>query len=328
MTDKIEQKNTNKPYAGNAHDTFFRELFESEKTVTALLGLALTEEQLAPLDLDAVQLERRSWPAKDGLGGSRADLVVSARLKAGGEVAVQFVCEHKSHPDSQLMLQLLKYQAHLYVHQSAAAVVPILVYHGRRKGWPAWRTFQQQRMSRLPADFVSQFSPCLLDFGMLVLNLHDEAVKNQLSALPLDIRLSLEAMAGIWQADEDVFVDLLIRSRQLPDRLRVAVMSPIANYLIRVHRRITIGTLTQRVNERIEGDTVMQRLSDSWIMMSKEELREQIKLYYYYEGKGDGEENHAIETARRMINLGFTDAQISKSVALPVGQIEDLRKSS
>ncbi len=270
-----------------------------------------------------MQLERRSWPAKDGLGGSRADLVVSARLKAGGEVAVQFVCEHKSHPDSHLMQQL-KFQAHLYVHQRAAAVVPIVVYHGRRKGWPAWRTFQQQRMGRLPADFVTQFSPCLLDFGMIVLNLHDETLKDQLVTLPLEVRLSLEVLAGIWHADEDVFVDLLSRSRRLPDRLRVSVMSTIANYLIRVHRRITIGTLTQRVNERMEGDTVMARLSDSWIMMSKQELREQIKLYYHYEGK----EKNAIETARRMLQLGFTDEQISESVALPLSRVNDLRNGS
>lgn len=130
----------------------------------------------------------------------RADLVVSVRLKTDENLSIYVLTEHKSQPDRDLTAQLLKYQTHLYVQQKAAAVLPIVVYHGQRKNWPNWRDFVQSR--NLPNRFAEDFAEMLVSFGVAIVNLRDQSYRDQFDQIDLDVGLGFRLMADIWEANE------------------------------------------------------------------------------------------------------------------------------
>ncbi|MFN4257235.1 MAG: Rpn family recombination-promoting nuclease/putative transposase [Saprospiraceae bacterium] len=119
------------------------------KIAEAHLRDALDAELLASLDLATLRLADDSYLAS-GLEEFFSDVVWRCNLLAGPEVAVCFLFEHKSHPpDWPIHVQLLQYKLGIWRDDLSEGrpltlVVPIVVYHGRRK-WkrePFWAQFR------------------------------------------------------------------------------------------------------------------------------------------------------------------------------------------
>ncbi len=214
---QVQLKRVRKP-----HDNFFKSAFHDKQTVRALLKLVLTRQQLAHIDFRTVKIEKRIW----------ADLVVSCRFRNGSPLTMYFLCEHKSYPDSQLMLQLLRYQTELYVYEGATAVIPITIYHGRNKNWTPQLEFQKAQMQSIPETCIESFGQQMLNFRNTMVNLHEEQVRKELPELPLDAQIPLQLMSEIWQAEEQVIVNLMNRIRPLVKKVRAKLVGICADYSV------------------------------------------------------------------------------------------------
>ena len=298
------------------HDNFFKSAFHDNKTVRALLKLVLTRQQLANIDLRTVKIENRNL----------ADLVVSCRFRNGSPLTMHFLCEHKSYADRQLMLQLLRYQTHLYVYEDATAVLPITIYHGRNKNWAPQLDFQKAQFQAMPETCIESFAHLLLNFRNTMVNLHDEQVRKQLPDLPLDAQFPLQLMSQIWQADEQVLIKLMSQIRPLIKKVRAKLVGICADYLINVKKQITIESIIEKMINQPDGEKMSSEFSELLsIWYTKEELQERIREFDNLQAKLAVREEVRREIATKLIQHGMLLDEVSQITELPVETLESLQ---
>ncbi len=330
MAKKFNRQNGSQQRSGNAHDKFFRSLFWNTTKIKAILKLAFSAQQLTHFDLSTIVIEQREWLDADEMREHRADLVVTLRLKSGQDMSIYVLTEHKSQPDKELMVQLLKYQTHLYVHQAADAVLPVVVYHGRRQSWPSGRTFLQFR--KLPGEFTEDFNDMLLNFGVSLVNLRLQTNRSRLSEVDLDVGLGLKLLADIWEADEKTFAKLMEQSLALPEKVRMSLIRRSALYLQKIKPEVTIDSMNKEIQKRLPGDKAMQTIAEEWSWLTKDDIMESRWLEGLAEGKSEGlAEGYAKakqEYAQRLVNKGMSDDEVSEITDLTLDEIRQLKNGS
>ena len=314
-------------------------MFSTVDSVIALLELVLSKRQLALLDLDTIKFENRRWAKDSAPGYLEADLVVSVRLRCGKRISLHFLIEHKSYRAPKLMLQLLNYLNRLYVSDDAKVVVPIVIYHGKQMRWPAWRTFRDAQHGDLPEDFLAEFGPLLLNFGMIFVNLRDKSIANRISRLPLHVHLALESMANIWNADIDSIGKIMVRSRQAQGQSRFELLKYFVMYLTMYNSDITISKLFEKINFKFTGEKVMQDLEISFINYLRENVDEQRAIMGFdeafqqvreegrEEGRELGEDNKLRNVIGKLTQKGVSEEKICDLLDLTPERIKELQES-
>ena len=310
-------------------------MFSTVDSVIALLELVLSKRQLALLDLDTIKFENRRWAKESAPGYFEADLVVSVRLRCGKRISLHFLIEHKSYRAPKLMLQLLNYLNRLYVSDDAKVVVPIVIYHGKQMRWPAWRTFHDAQHGDLPEDFLAEFGPLLLNFGMIFVNLRDKSIANRISRLPLHVHLALESMANIWNADIDSIGKIMVRSRQVQDQSRFELLKYFVMYLTMYNSGITISKLLGQINFKITGEKVMQDLEIEFRRYLREDVNEQREIMGFdeglqqgrEEGREEGADNNLREVIGKMTRKGMSEQDLCNLLDLTPEKVKELRES-
>ena len=138
------------------HDCFFRENFGRPAIAQDFLRHHLAPAILAEIDLDSLTIAKDSYVTPE-LRQIYSDLVYRVAYRGKDhdqELTIYLLFEHKSQPDSWVMLQLLRYivaSGDDYRKQHPKArrlppVYPLVLYHGRR----AWR---------VPAHFHDLVAP-------------------------------------------------------------------------------------------------------------------------------------------------------------------------
>ena len=158
------------------HNDFFSGHFRTPESVSSLLKLALSPEELELFDLDTLRVESGNLTDAASLRGIHSELVASVRLKNGEPLTVSVVVEHKSYPYSQVMSQILWYVARLY-KDGSRVVLPILIYHGRRR-WRRKKSFHAFQHAGLPGEFMACFGRRLVDFEAIELSLREPALRD------------------------------------------------------------------------------------------------------------------------------------------------------
>ncbi len=120
--------------AKEPHDTFFRQLLAQPAMVADFVQNYLPAEVVALLDLTKLQPERDTF-VDPRLRKHFSDLLYSVPLKSGGKVYLYLLFEHKSRPDKQARLQLLRYMIRIWEQEwrkrgQISPIVPLLFYHG------------------------------------------------------------------------------------------------------------------------------------------------------------------------------------------------------
>jgi hypothetical protein len=134
MTKKLkqgDQQDTPK----EPHDTFFRQLLTQPQVVADFVKNYLPADVVAMLDLTQLQPEKETF-VDVRLRKHFSDLLYSVPLKSGGKVFLYLLFEHKSQPDKQARLQLLRYMVRIWEQEwrkrrQLSPIVPILFYHGQ-----------------------------------------------------------------------------------------------------------------------------------------------------------------------------------------------------
>ena len=237
------------------HNDFFSGHFRTPESVSSLLKLALSPEELELFDLDTLRVESGNLTDPASLRGIHSELVASVRLKDGEPLTVSVVVEHKSYPYRQVMSQILWYVARLY-KDGAKVVLPILIYHGR-KPWRRKKSFQAFQHASLPGEFMARFGRRLVDFEAIELSLREPGLEGQLSELPLVERVVLRVMAEIWEADASDYAQWMDEIRVLPHSQQRELSASLREYFVNVSK-VNKMTVVRKVREMHLGDEYMQ----------------------------------------------------------------------
>lgn len=126
------------------HDQYFKSSLRRPEVAADLLAHYLPPEVVALMDLGSLQLQEGSFIDVD-LREQQSDLLFRARLLSGGDTYIFLLFEHKSFVYRLTAFQLLRYQVRIWERDLQRAgrravtlcpIIPIVVYHGRRR-WTA-----------------------------------------------------------------------------------------------------------------------------------------------------------------------------------------------
>lgn len=126
------------------HDALFRSTFSTPAHAAELLRSILPAEVCAQIEWGSLQVV-----AGDRIGRvleeRRIDLLLSARI-AGREMHLMFLVEHRSTPQTRMVVRILEYMAALWravpETDSLVPILPIVVHHGPT-GWTAPRSMRE-----------------------------------------------------------------------------------------------------------------------------------------------------------------------------------------
>ena len=306
------------------HNDFFSGHFRTRESVSSLLQLALSPEELELFDLDTVRVESGNLTDAASLRGIHSELVASVRLKDGEQLTVSVVVEHKSYPYSQVMSQILWYVARLY-KDGARVVLPILIYHGR-KPWRRKKSFHAFQHASLPGEFMACFSQRLVDFEAIELSLREPGMEGRLSELPLVERVVLRVMSEIWEADASNYAQWMDEIRVLPHSQQRELSASLREYFVNVSK-VNKMTVVRKVREMHLGDEYMQHELELLEDLSNETVdsaaRKGRKI-----GLEQGRRETAYETAKRLIQLGSSDEFIREATLLSAEEISKIKNGS
>ena len=120
------------------HDKLFKGLLDQPGAAGALLRERLPPEISCLLTDDPPELVEGAF-VDEALHASQSDRLFRAFLKAGGEVLLYVLIDHKSTPEPGIILQLLGYMVRIWVRyaggkarllRSLPPILPLIVYHG------------------------------------------------------------------------------------------------------------------------------------------------------------------------------------------------------
>ncbi len=122
------------------HDAMFRAMLEDVDRADRLVRDSLPEEIAALLADTPVRQVPGSW-IDEALAGHQADALFEGELTNGGTALVYLLLEHKSYPDPEVPVQLLRYLSRIWSTHIVGKgttgglppIVPVVYYHGARR---------------------------------------------------------------------------------------------------------------------------------------------------------------------------------------------------
>ena len=161
------------------HDHLFKDVYTKEKYSLDLFRLIFTKKEYSLFNWKTLKAEVTTfidpqWHEK------RTDVIFSVELKENGKQAnIVLLLEHKSSQESNVLKQLLDYQALIYSRHNGP-VIPIIIYHGKKKRWDKPLNFH---------DSLEGWTPILKElFGDNILNFKCKLLNIQLLDIDTDAK--------------------------------------------------------------------------------------------------------------------------------------------
>ncbi len=278
------------------HDSFFKEMFTKKEVARDHLLNFLPVEVLSNLDLDTLEITKDSFVDPE-LKEHFSDLLYKVSTKDASEVYVYILFEHKSHPDSMVAFQLLRYIVNIWNTQQKQTknkklpfIIPLVFYHGVEK----WN------ISTKLIDIVDMPIPCVKyvpDFQYELNNLSqfsDEQIKGQIlnRAVYTLCKHIFSDDIGKWFEYTCTLLSQLESNQTALEFLETAL-----KYVSTTSEKIDEETIQKSLQKAlpVQGEKVMPTLAEKWFAQGKEEGRE--------EGREEGKEE-GIETG---IVVGLQD---------------------
>ena len=191
----------------NPHDNLFRETWSNRELAIDFLNHYLPDGVLKRIDLRTLEICKDTFVEKD-LKAYYSDLLYKVGIDGrAGYVHVLF--EHKSFPDKLTPLQVLEYETRiwrLHLNQNPAGkarslpvIIPIVLYHGKRK-WHFGDRFSNLFAGTGPvlSDFVPDFKYVLLDLTQYADDEIRGAVMSRVAMLLFKYVTDPEFWAEFW----------------------------------------------------------------------------------------------------------------------------------
>jgi predicted transposase/invertase (TIGR01784 family) len=303
----------------NPHDHFFRESFGRAEIARSYLQEYLPPELSSLLDLDHLVLQDGSF-IDETMREHQSDLLYETRLTNGSSACVYFLFEHKSTPDWQVILQLLRYMLRFWERQIKAGhplspVIPLVIYHGER----AWQ---------VPVDFLSLFAdvpvalrPYLPDFQYHLTDFSwtsDEEIRGNIW-----LRVSAAVLRAVFNPrlrnELDDLLALVLRLSQ--QRTGLEYIYTILYYLSNATERINREELEQALlRQEEQGDEIMTTIAQEYIQEGFQKgLERGIER-----GMERGRLDEQKKIARQLLQL-HNIVTVSEITGLSVDEVEALQ---
>ena len=167
----MSSKKTSEKRKQQSHNALFNETFIDGRYCLDIFRLVFTAQEFKLFNWKTLKLEMTVFTDEEG-NERRIDLLFSVQVKGSRKrVRIFLLLEHKSHQDSQVLQQILRYQTLIY-NRWNYPVIPILVYHGRQKNWRGALNFQDS-LDGLTPVLRQRFGKNILNFHCKLLNIHD-----------------------------------------------------------------------------------------------------------------------------------------------------------
>ncbi len=152
----------------NPHDRFFKEVFSVRENALDFINGAFPDKFKDRILLETLKLDTTSY-VDEKLHEYFSDIVYTCSLKAGREMKISLLFEHKSYPVKYPHFQLLRYMLNIWesnIKQNTELqiVVPMLLYHGKSK----WQKKEMKDYFRIKDNWFFRFIP---DFDYLLTDL-------------------------------------------------------------------------------------------------------------------------------------------------------------
>ena len=318
-----------------SHNALFNETFLNERYCLDIFRLVLTTQEFKLFNWKTLKPEITVFTDEEG-NERRIDLLFSVQVKGSKKrVRLFFLLEHKSHQDSQVLQQILRYQTLVY-NRWNYPVIPILVYHGRQKHWRGPLNFQDS-LDGLTPVLRQKFGKNILNFRCKLLNIHDinlyRGVGRNLLSRPI-----LLIMSSIWKLRHETIVELFQMGTNLGEKDQKFLIQKAVDYIHRNDSDFTLNVLSKIEKESIEEDQrVMSALQCSLDEAEEKGMRKGLKKGIekglekgiekgIEKGLEKGIERGREETALRMIQNGFEVEAICLCTRLTSKDVEKLRK--
>jgi len=213
-----------------------------------------------------------------------SDILFLANGTDGEAKELYLLLEHKSHPDKNILMQLLGYQREIYARQKKyAMVLPIVLYHGKKE-WNIRTEF---------AESKSALSKYALNFSYILIDLQKIPFENL--QLSLTVRAILHIFQKIWDiGSTKKFQEYirLIKDLILADE-SVTLLQKIFVYIYAVHdiKPETAKKTIEAIVSKEKGDLAMTTAQ----LLVEQGMQQ---------GMQQGELRRALETARNMLSDG------------------------
>ncbi len=285
----------------NPHDSFFRETFGRKEIAAGFLREYLPEALLRKIDLESLTAVKDSFVEKE-LRQHFSDLLYTVRHQ-GGELYLYLLFEHKSYPDPWTGLQLLRYLVRIWEQyrkqhpkeRKLPAVVPLVLYHGRKK----WRI--SDRFASLIVQDDPELAPFIPDFRWRVHDLSvlsDEEIRGELLG-----RITLLLLRHIFDRDLAAklpgILSLLQEAGGKQDALEMLEL--LLRYVVRATKKFDEDAVRDVLNRSGVGEDFMQNFIDKYIEQGmKKGIQQGIQ-----QGISRGQLENAREAVLDILELRF-----------------------
>ena len=299
----------------NLHDLLFREVFSEPRYCLDIFRLVFKPKVFDLFNWKTLRSEA-TVVIDEAMKEKRTDLTFSVGVKGSRKRAhVIFLLEHKSEHDKDLLLQLLEYQVAFYRKNPNDPIIPILLYHGKKKEWRHPLNFQDN-IKNMTEGIRREFGKDILNFNCQLLNLHKVNTLRG-KAKTLVTKPILFIMSHIWNVNESVLAQLFEISKGLGKSERSYLLEKSADYARRYNRKITFEMLGD-----IEKKVVKQE--DQRIMALLTTTAEELKNEGREEGREEGRVEGRVETAIQMLKGGLSIDEVKKYTGLADQVLEKL----
>ena len=293
------KKNDNVQKNNNIHDNFFKSLFSVKENLADLLHGSLPKDVLQGLKIESLEYDPTEYVDQE-LAPYFKD--ISCNMLFGHtDIKVSLLYEHKSYPDKNIHLQLLRYILNVWENQVAnkqklTPVITMVFYHGKRK----WTDSGFVQVPEVLKRFVPLFDYALFDTK----DIEDHAIIRHFKRSSVKVAVWFmkrsDNLIGFIQNNPDLAREMFSQLKEIDE----TIFQKIALYLYKVS-----DMESDKIDEIME--TVSVQTKDAFVEARRELESSAVK-----------------RIAVNMIKEGGTDEYICKMTGLSSKQIEQLRKEN
>ncbi len=295
----------------HAHDPFVRNFIAEVKNARDLIRSSFPEELVSILSLDQLELTKDSFLSKK-LKESRSDLLFKVPLKnSDSYVYIYILFEHKSYHDKKIYTQLLGYLSKIYSKQmknkeKVSIVIPFVFYHGK-KGWDLGLEFLDSFQKTHIPDVLVKYIP---NFSIQLLELKSEG--NEFETENIALKLYMRIIQIIRDKPDLFKKNLKKIYGSLREEKEIANQTEIFETIIEyIH-------LARKDAEEFTNKEILNEFEENYMNILERKKLEGIQI-----GMEKGEFQKAIQTARKMRDLGLAIDIIEKSVGLTERELKE-----
>lgn len=252
----------------NPHDAFFRETMGREDVARDFLARYLPDTVAQVLALDTLRVLKDSFIDSE-LQEHFSDLLFAVNQQNGEPASVYLLFEHKSYPEPNIALQLLRYMVRIWEatnkqKQRPGPIVPLVIYHGAKR-WNIGTSLH---------DWVAtphELAPFLPDFQYWLFDLSqysDEELQGEAY-----LRVMLLVLKYIFR---DELRERLPEVMQLLTELSqqqygLQYIEVVLRYLVAGTEKVDAQELQDAVETAFQGGNLMGTIAQSWMEQGLEQ---------------------------------------------------------